>query len=55
MVSTTANEATHAMAMKEFTPVKDGTMIYVSGGSCFSFSDVSIRKLCRPPWWSVYM
>ena len=39
MVSTTASEATHAMAMKEFTPIKDGTMIYVSGGKYYIGAD----------------
>lgn len=39
MVSTTATEATHAMAMKEFTPIKDGTMIYVSGGKYYIGAD----------------
>ena len=39
MVSTTTTEATHAMAMKEFTPIKDGTMIYVSGGKYYIGTD----------------
>ena len=39
MVSTKATEATHAMALAEFTPVKDGTMIYVSGGNYYIGAD----------------
>ena len=34
-----ATDAMHAMAMKEFTPIKDGTMIYVSGGKFYMSSD----------------
>ena len=39
MVTTTATDAIHAMAMKEFKPIKDGTMIYVSGGKYYIATD----------------
>jgi hypothetical protein len=35
MVHMKASDATHAMAMKEFTPMEDGTLIYVSGGKIY--------------------
>jgi hypothetical protein len=39
MVSVPTTEATHAMAMKEFKPLKNGTMVYVSGGKFYIGED----------------
>jgi hypothetical protein len=44
MVSAKASDATHAMAMQEFTPIKDGTMIYVSGGKYYMASDKKLAN-----------
>lgn len=39
MVHTTASDATHAMIMKEFKPLKPGTMVYFSGGKLYIGED----------------
>src|SRR4051794_1445458 len=39
MVSEKATDATHAMAMKEFKPIADGTIIYRSGGKYYMATD----------------
>ena len=38
MVHMKASDATHAMAMNEFTPLEDGAMVYVSGGKLYMAS-----------------
>jgi hypothetical protein len=35
MVHMKASDATHAMVMKEFTPMADGALVYVSGGKLY--------------------
>jgi len=39
MVHMAVGEATHAMIMKDFKPLADGTMIYVSGGKLYTATD----------------
>lgn len=39
MVRMTAGDTTHAMIMKEFKPMKAGTMIYYSGGRYYMAED----------------
>jgi len=39
MISAKATDATHAMAMKEFKPLANGTMIYRSGGKFYIATD----------------
>ena len=39
MVRMAAGDTTHAMIMKEFKPMKAGTMIYVSGGRLYMAED----------------
>jgi hypothetical protein len=35
MVKMKSTDATHAMAMKDFTPMPDGALLYVSGGKLY--------------------
>lgn len=42
MVHMTANDATHAMIMKNFKPLKPGTMIYFSGGKLYMSADTKM-------------
>lgn len=39
MVHMAVSDDTHAMIMKNFEPLKDGTMIYVSGGKFYMAHD----------------
>lgn len=42
MIHTTVNDATHSMIMQHFKPLKDGTMIYVSGGHLYMAEDAKM-------------
>jgi hypothetical protein len=44
MVRTRTNEASHAMAMKHFRPLKNGTMIYRSGGRLYVGENVRMAN-----------
>jgi hypothetical protein len=44
MMSITTTEAGHALAMKEFKPLANGTMIYASGGKLYVGQD---RKMAN--------
>jgi hypothetical protein len=39
MTRATVNDTTHAMIMREFKPLKAGTMVYVSGGKFYIGED----------------
>ena len=39
MMEVKTNDAGHAMAMKNFKPLKNGTMVYVSGGKFYIGDD----------------
>ncbi len=42
MIHTSVNDATHSMIMQHFKPLKNGTMIYVSGGKLYMAEDAKM-------------
>jgi hypothetical protein len=44
MVHMSANDATHAMIMKRFKPMKPGMMIYYSGGQFYAAEDAPMEN-----------
>jgi hypothetical protein len=44
MVHMKVNDATHAMVMKHFKPIKAGTMIYYSGGQLYMAEDTRMEN-----------
>jgi hypothetical protein len=43
MIKMSVNDATHAMIMKNFKPLRAGTMIYFSGGKAYAAADKRMR------------